>query len=163
MADVGDRFWSKVRKDGSSCWEWTANKDRKGYGKFGLAGRTVGAHRVAYMLTRGPLLDPKLCVCHHCDNPSCVNPAHLFLGTKSDNAHDMIQKGRNWFTSDPGRRATGAAAHRARLTETEVSETFRLRALGLSQRAIAMRVGVSQSHVSRLLAGRCWPAFAKAG
>jgi hypothetical protein len=92
-ADFADRFWAKVNMLGD-CWEWTAHRHPLGYGQFTLKkGTFVGAHRVSYALTFGPIPEGKV-ICHHCDNPPCVNPGHLFLGTQRDNAFDMLSKGR---------------------------------------------------------------------
>lgn len=80
-----------VRWEG--CWEWNRGRDKDGYGKFWLDGRTEQAHRVAWETFRGPIPDGKI-ICHHCDNPPCVNPDHLFLGTHLDNTLDAEAKGR---------------------------------------------------------------------
>lgn len=95
-----ERFESKFDK-GDGCWVWKAHKNKNGYGQFGvmLEGRNGYmvnryAHRVSWMLYRGEIPEG-LCVCHSCDNPSCVNPDHLFLGTRKDNTQDMINKGRH--------------------------------------------------------------------
>jgi HNH endonuclease len=151
-----DRFWAKVARRESGCWEWTASCASNGYGKFRLNGRLHQAHRVAFEMSVGPI-PGDLLVCHRCDNRLCCNPAHLFLGTKSDNARDMIAKGRHWIVNDPGRRATGGAAHLSRLLPADVEQIFALRARGWTQRAIARAVGTAQGHVSRILAGKCWP------
>ena len=87
------RFWSKVNKS-DDCWTWTASCNKWGYGQFRLNGRCVLAHRAAYVFEHGPIPDG-LFVMHLCDNPPCVNPAHLTLGTHTDNMADMKAKGRS--------------------------------------------------------------------
>jgi hypothetical protein len=90
------RFWAKVTK-GGDCWIWNGTKDGKGYGRLHLSGpagrRTVKAHRLAYELHKGPI-PSGLEILHACDNPSCVNPAHLSVGTRADNMQDAAAKGR---------------------------------------------------------------------
>ena len=93
--DVETRFWPKVKKGlGKDCWIWLAGKSSAGYGSFRTdAWKHVYAHRLSWELMRGPIPDGLL-VLHHCDNPSCVNPDHLFLGTNRDNVLDALKKGR---------------------------------------------------------------------
>lgn len=88
------RFWSKVDiGEVDECWPWLAGKSSNGYGAFCIHYKQWKAHRVVWVLTFGPIPEGLL-VCHHCDNPSCCNPYHLFLGTHSDNKRDSLRKGR---------------------------------------------------------------------
>jgi hypothetical protein len=88
---VSERFWPKVAKS-DGCWEWRGAKTL-GYGRINVGRRSILAHRVSYEMANGPIADG-LVVCHRCDNPSCVRPDHLFLGTLGDNNADMFAKGR---------------------------------------------------------------------
>jgi hypothetical protein len=96
------KFMDKIKIKGDGCWEWAgsrtkySNGSRKGqygYGSFRHNGKNIGAHRMSHMLFIGEIPEG-MCVCHRCDNPSCVKPAHLFLGTRGDNFRDAISKGR---------------------------------------------------------------------
>jgi hypothetical protein len=88
------KFWDKARADTrDGCWNWTAYKDKDGYGIITLHGKSYRAPRFAYMLENGEV-DDSLQVLHTCDNPSCVNPRHLRLGTNADNVRDRESKGR---------------------------------------------------------------------
>jgi hypothetical protein len=85
------RFWGYVVK-GDGCWEWRNRLSRR-YGRFAIGRRSAAAHRLSYVWAYGAF-DEILLVCHRCDNPRCVRPDHLFLGTNADNMHDMKAKGR---------------------------------------------------------------------
>lgn len=89
------RFWSKVNKS-DNCWEWRAGRNTKGYGVFNMENAPRLAHRVAYEMLCGKI-PAGLFLCHHCDNPACVRPDHMFIGTASDNNWDMVRKGRGRY------------------------------------------------------------------
>lgn len=100
-----ERFWSKVKRGADDdCWEWQASRDRAGYGWFGFRGRVHKSHRVSWMLANGDI-PAGLFVMHACDNPPCVNPSHLSLGTASANAADRNKKGRTARGDRHGRRS----------------------------------------------------------
>lgn len=91
---LADRFWNKVKKT-NTCWEWIATKSMVGgYGVINNNKKAYRAHRVSYELAYGPIEDKSLFVCHKCDNPGCVRPDHLFLGTHEQNQQDKRDKGR---------------------------------------------------------------------
>jgi len=107
------RFWKKISKtDGNECWVWTGNSLKDGYGMFSLKNSGFLAHRVSWTIANGKIADPSLFVLHECDNPKCVNPDHLFLGTHQDNMDDMIAKGRKRVATGD---ASGARTHPEKL------------------------------------------------
>lgn len=136
------------------CWVWMRCKDKHGYGRVVYRGRWTLAHRVSFALANGSI--PKgICVLHKCDNPSCVNPEHLFSGTQGDNIVDMTRKGRNRLQEfkDSFR---GERQHLAKLTgeiAKRIIEDFRG---GESQSSIARRLGVNVATVQSVTHGRTW-------
>lgn len=91
--NIGE-FWDNMVETPDGCWEWTRYRNKDGYGQARLNGSEELAHRHAWTLTFGPIPDG-LCVLHHCDNPPCCNPAHLYCGTQKNNAEDRVNRGRN--------------------------------------------------------------------
>jgi hypothetical protein len=142
-------FWDYVDKSGQ-CWTWQGNKYPTGYGRFG---RNGSAHRYAYKQAYGTI--PRgMHVCHRCDNPPCVRPDHLFLGTNAENMHDRNAKGRQ----SKGRKASLAHQGKsARLTVAQVREIRRRYVPGqLLQRELAQEYGVSKSLIRDICSRRAW-------
>jgi hypothetical protein len=130
------------------CWEWQGQVMANGYGVVFYDGRKRLAHRVMYELTHGPV-DNGLFCCHRCDNPRCVNPKHIFLGTHKENMADMDSKGRR-------RAAKGERQHKAKLTDGEVLEIRRLYAAGVTITEIARRFPVTPASIGAIVHGRTW-------
>jgi len=143
--DLSDRFLSKTNRVGD-CLEWQARKNRHGYGTFKMGGKSWLAHRASWLILKGQ--DPKdLKVLHKCDNPACVDPDHLFLGTQAENVVDMVSKDRH---------IKGEAVENSKLVEADVAEIRRLARVGWRQKDIAEEFGVSRPCISRLLSGKTW-------
>lgn len=161
---IETRFWAKVNKDGpipahvpeiGPCWMWTAYTEPQwGYGIFRVAnGDTMKkAHRVSWELTYGAIADGLL-VLHKCDNPPCVRPAHLFLGTHEENQADKAAKGRG----SCGPPHFGEASPNHKVTEAQVTEIRRRYATGgVSQSMLADEFGINQTSISKIVRGVRW-------
>ena len=150
--NYSDRFWEKVAIVGNTaeCWDWQAGHTTNGYGSFRVRGRTLKAHRCAWELVNGPI-PFGMQVLHHCDNPPCVNPAHLFLGTHVDNMADRTEKGRVPRGEDNGS---------ARLTENNVRAIQRLYASGLTYETVAYNFDVVKGTVGDIIRGKNWKHIA---
>ena len=144
---LAERFWEKVDvRRADECWIRLASTKQGGYGKITSGdGRILLAHRVSLHLTNGSV--PKgMVVCHHCDNPGCVNPTHLILGTQADNIRDMHAKGR-------GNPPRGCQHPNARLTDDIVAD---IRADLRNHRQLAREYGIGKSTVGMIKAGVKW-------
>lgn len=157
------RFWAMARK-GPGCWEWTGARKRTGYGHFGLKGRTQIAHRISWRMHHGEIPDD-LCVLHRCDNPPCVNPEHLWLGTQADNVRDMETKGRKRAASGnrngsrlhPESRPRGVAVAISRMTADSVREARQRYTLGGETIAgLSRSFGVGETTIRNIVKNRTW-------
>ena len=150
---LAERFWEKVDVRGpDDCWEWKAAQTKDGYGSIGVGNqKTDKAHRVSWQLHNGPIPEG-LHVLHNCDNPSCVNPKHLHLGTNADNVREKVERGRHPCLSFPGERNGNA-----KLTVDQVIEIRRQYAdCGTSQVDLAEIFGVTYQLIWRIVHRKCW-------
>ena len=145
-----DRFNDKVELiPFSTCWHWTGALNRRdGYGQIYDGDKVVKAHRWSYQHHIGPI-PPHMFVCHTCDNPGCVNPAHLFLGTQQDNMTDMAAKGRS-------RTLTHEQSPSVKLTWPEVHAARLLLAYGCTRRYLCGNFGVSTATIGAIARGETW-------
>lgn len=157
------RFWARVASTPDvGCWIWTGRPDGYGYGRATIGPRRVVlAHRAAYEIAHGPLPDD-VCVLHHCDNPPCVRPDHLFRGDRGDNARDMAAKGRQHVQRHPEAqpvcppelKARGERNGRARFTDEQVLDIRRRVAAGESRTAIARDYEAGLSVIGHIASGK---------
>ena len=138
---------SKVNKLENGCWEWLRGKRDGQYGVIKIDGRQESAHRAAYREFIGPIPAGMLC-CHTCDNPICVNPSHLFLGTNADNIMDMVNKGRQLY---------GERNPKAILTQEKADEIRRIYKNGnITMKELGRRFGVSKGCIQHIIHNRHW-------
>jgi len=148
------RFWSRVDKRGADeCWVWNAARNSAGHGVAWDGKRTRLAHRFAWFLTFGKW--PKRCLLHKCDNPPCVNPRHMFEGTRRDNMLDMWSKGRGVLAGNLNH-AKGSMHSGSKLTDSQVLEIRERRAAGASYDELAAMFGVTYSNIGAIVKRRSW-------
>ena len=156
---IAERLARRVDRSAGpdACWPWLGMRIR-GYG-FIVAthhGKRVPAHRLAFEIAVGAPIPTGMSICHRCDNPPCCNPAHLFLGTQSDNARDMWGKRRGYVGGPGARAARGERVGGAKLTEALVLDLRAARASGQALKALSVRFGVSQATVSMVASRKVW-------
>lgn len=140
-----EAFWRNVDKSGP-CWEWIGPRGKRRYGWFCFQGVSQSAHRFVFELVNGPI--PKgMFVCHQCDNPACVRPEHLFLGTPKDNTHDMLRKGRRVLLM-------GEQNGAARLSNADVARLRELSHAGARGTDLAKTFNISEAQVSVIRSGK---------
>ncbi len=151
------RFWEHadvVVHGFDLCWNWKGMKDRQGYGMIKVRPKMYRAHRVAWVIINKEEIPDGFQVCHKCDNPSCVNPTHLFLGINADNVRDKVSKGRQ---SHAGKGSKGELHPRAKLTEKEVLEIRRQYIPNwVTARDLAFRFGVSEREIRAIIYRQVW-------
>lgn len=144
------RFWSKVDiREKDDCWEWLASKNPDGYGRFWINNRLEQAHRVSWSFFKGDIPEG-MKLLHHCDNPGCCNPSHLFIGTQQDNADDREAKGR-------GNQSIGEKNGNSKLIAKDVLKIRAIYSDGLaSQRKLAEMFSISKSMIGYILSRSNW-------
>ena len=140
-----DEFWRKVKKT-NGCWLWTGRTNRKGYGVINLNKKPLYVHRLMWEIRNGNIPDGML-VCHRCDNPRCVNPDHLFVGTIRDNNRDRDNKGRS---------ARGAILSKAHLKPDDIIDIRKAYAHGTNQSEIARKYGIKPCSVNHIVHRERW-------
>lgn len=139
------RFWMQIKSSKNDCWEYASHRAGP-YRQNLVHGKMLLAHRYSYELHFGPIPDG-VYVCHHCDNPKCVRPDHLFVGTPQDNQDDAIRKRRT---------SAGSKNSQARLSEDDIKQVFVMRRNGMLQKEIAVHFGTGSHYIGAILNGKVW-------
>ena len=149
-SELEGRFWAKVDKSAAGpngdCWEWQAYLNARGYGVINVFGKLDLAHRISWAFAFDRKVPDGMCVCHSCDNPKCVNPAHLWIGTNRDNVNDRQRKGRH----TPCR---GTQNGKSKLSEAEV---LQIRASTGSHAELSRQFGVTHQVIRAIRVGQIW-------
>jgi len=144
-----ERFWMNVNKATEGCWVWRGGKTGAGYGALQENKKFILAHRLSYEIHNGAIPEGMV-VCHKCDNPSCVNPDHLFIGTQAENMLDKKNKGRAKGAHKGGEHAL------AKLDSAKVCEIRNLMASGVKHREITKKYKISMSTLTDIKSGKTW-------
>ena len=159
------KFWARTHvAESDECWLWMAGKNSAGYGVLSVERKPMLAHRFSLALHRGQSIPPGVFVLHSCDNPRCVNPRHLRMGTQKENSRDAWDRGRasppprndgpgHWTKT---RALKGSAIGTSKMTDAAVAEIYRLRMAGMSSPKLAKRFGLDKSTVLDIIGGRYW-------
>ena len=145
---VSKRFYNKVIKTVSGCWEWTGKLGHNGYGVFGYKYKTYRSHRFSWKMFKGEIPE-KMYVLHKCDNRKCVNPEHLFLGTQLDNMRDMWNKKRNYDQC-------GENSHRSKFKQKDIDIIRYLDKNGIPQKKLAFMFRTREKYISNIVRYNVW-------
>ena len=148
-----DRFWANVKQT-PECWLWTGSVESNPYGNMRVGSKNMRANRAAYTLLIGPIPDEML-VRHTCDNPQCVNPAHLLLGTHADNVADRHMRQRDDHGPKPNP-AYGERIKSAKLKAEDVKQIKYLHSMGMGTVALGIKFLVHHSTITDIIRGRSW-------
>ncbi len=163
MVTLPRRVLAKTNKNGpivvealGPCWEWTGSTFRTGYGCVNLGGKIITAHLASWLVAGNQRPERGFELCHRCDNRKCVNPSHLFIGTRSDNMRDAVRKGRTVQQAHPERMRRGSRHHNSKLTESQVESIRAKFALGASAQALSAEFGVTDTTISYIVKRKFW-------
>ena len=157
LEDITTRIMRRIKKDSNGCWIWKGRRNKAGYGVMetgsllnGTKNHSARVHRLIFEIFKGPI--GNMHVLHKCDNPACVNPDHLFLGSHQDNMRDAFSKGR----MHPPPHLSGEENGNTSLTKSDVSEIRLLLRIGETGKRIAKSFGICETTVSNIKNGRTW-------